>query len=60
MLIQSSSDYRMTTRNPGLTAYAQCLGDGDSGGGSVMVAIAVVSVLSSWVPVVQHLSPMLA
>ena len=36
------------------------LRDRDSGGGSVMVAIAVVAVLSSCVPVVQHLSPMLA
>ena len=31
------------------------LRDGDSGGGSVMVAITVVVVLSSGVPVVQHL-----
>ena len=36
------------------------LRDRDSGGGSVMVAIAVVAVLSSCVPVVQHISPMLA
>ena len=32
------------------------LRDRDSGEGSVTVAIAVVAVLSSWVPVVQHLS----
>ena len=36
------------------------LRDGDCGGGSVTVAIAVVAVLSSGVPVVQHPSPMLA
>ena len=50
----------ITIRNPGPTAYAQCVGGWGLWGGLVTVAIAIFAVLSSGVPVFHHPSPMLA